>query len=91
MSHTHGNHTIVCDLPTKKKCDERYSAWKAAKKLEYEHKVAEAMRVKNDLGEMAYQRFIAMEAARIAAILADREPGIMSHERAQAEILRDDR
>jgi hypothetical protein len=69
VSHTHGNHTIVCDLPTKKLCNERYSRWKLDRKVEYEAVQAERRAVHAALGEAAYKRFIALGSVRIAAIL----------------------
>ena len=71
MSHTHGNHTIVCDLPTKKRCDERYARWKQEQKAEYEAKLAERSRVHRESGESAFRRFRDAELTRIAEILRD--------------------
>ncbi len=60
----------TCELSTKKLCNERYARWKAQRKMDYETIQAERLAIKREAGEVAYQRFIALEAIRIAAILS---------------------
>jgi hypothetical protein len=69
LSHTHRTGGVTCDLPTKKACDERYSTWKKEQKVAYEATQAERAEQHRTAGELAFTRFAAKEALRVAAVL----------------------
>ena len=72
MSHTHPGSRYfprVCDLPTKKACDERLARWKQQQKANYEAAEARRNEQRRGMVEDQFQRFMAKEALRVAELL----------------------
>lgn len=74
--HTHGEHDLVCDLPSKKACDDRFADWQAMQQVILAARIARGDRVAMFSGRRGDKSII----GQLVRVMLDEQADIMNED-----------